>query len=292
MQHIYAYIQLMRWHSPIGALLLLAPVSWALVIAFDGTPPLAITLVFVCGVWFARSLGCVINDMLDKDIDAQVARTKSRPLANKMLTIKQAAIVALLLTAVCVFLLVQLPPHLLAKGAIAGLLLCVYPLMKRVFVLPQLLLALAFSWSIIIVFSAADSTLAWHQLPTQTSCWLLFFANCAWVVAYDTQYAMMDIKDDSKIGVQSSARLFAGAQHGITAALLTTFVLLLFILRDMVVWNKNIFLLVLVAIALWLFYLLRFTRNAHAPSIYARAFKHHAAIGLALTFGMVLSYHL
>ncbi|QIW15398.1 4-hydroxybenzoate polyprenyltransferase [Pasteurellaceae bacterium RH1A] len=207
-----ALTQLMRLDKPIGTLLLLHPTLWALFMAADGFPPINIFLIFVLGVIVMRAAGCVINDYADRHIDGQVKRTNQRPLATGRVTETEAKILfgGLLLMAFC--LVLQLNTYTILLSFIAAGLAVVYPFMKRYTHLPQLVLGMAFGWSIPMAFGAVS-----ESLPLE--CWLLFLANLAWTVAYDTQYAMVDRDDDLRIGVKSTAILFAQYDNKIIALL-------------------------------------------------------------------------
>lgn len=196
-----AYRRLMRIDKPIGSLLLLWPTLWALWLAQISVPPLHVLVVFVLGVFFMRAAGCVINDYADRKIDGHVKRTQSRPLASGTVSEKEAKwlFVILGLISFALVLTMNLMTILLSFGGLA--LAWVYPFMKRYTHLPQVVLGAAFGWAIPMAWAAVS-----ESVPPV--CWLLFFANLAWTVAYDTQYAMVDRDDDLKIGVKSTAILF------------------------------------------------------------------------------------
>lgn len=195
-----AYWQLMRMDRPIGSLLLLWPTLWALIIAAQGVPDLHVLVVFVLGVLLMRSAGCVINDFADRKVDGHVKRTKQRPLPAGIVSTKEAIILFLVL-GVTSFLLVLTMNPLTIQLSFAGIVLAfVYPFMKRYTHLPQLVLALAFSWSIPMAWAAQA-----NELPMVM--WFVFMINAVWTVAYDTQYAMVDRDDDIKIGIKSTAIL-------------------------------------------------------------------------------------
>ncbi len=197
----HAYSRLMRIDRPIGSLLLLWPTYWALWIAAQSTPSLHILIVFTAGVFFMRAAGCVINDFADRHFDGHVERTKHRPLPSGDVTEKEAKILFASLVGLS-FLLVLTLNSMTIWLSIAGLALAwVYPFVKRVSHLPQVVLGAAFGWSIPMAFSAVN-----ESLPLV--CWLLFLVNIIWSVVYDTQYAMVDRNDDLKIGVKSTAILF------------------------------------------------------------------------------------
>lgn len=195
------YWQLARLDKPIGSLLLLWPTLWALWLAADGFPPVSLLLIFIAGVFVMRSAGCVINDYADRHFDGHVKRTASRPLPAGRISTTQALLFFLLLVGIAFFLVWQLNQFTVYLS-IGGLLLAaIYPFMKRVTSLPQLVLGMAFSWSIPMAYGAVAGHLS---LTT----WLLFLANLVWTIAYDTMYAMVDRDDDLKIGVKSTAILF------------------------------------------------------------------------------------
>ncbi|MGQ8820408.1 4-hydroxybenzoate octaprenyltransferase [Bibersteinia trehalosi] len=206
------YIQLMRLDKPIGTLLLLWPTLWALFSAQNGVPDIKILLIFLFGVLLMRSAGCVINDYADRHIDGSVKRTAQRPLATGKVTENEAKALFALLVTVSFFLVLHLNRYTIALSFIAVALAFVYPFMKRYTHLPQFVLGMAFGWSIPMAYGAIQ-----EALPLE--CWLLFFANLAWTVAYDTQYAMVDRDDDLRIGVKSTAILFAQYDNKIIALL-------------------------------------------------------------------------
>lgn len=206
------YGRLMRVDKPIGTYLVIWPMLWALWIAADGHPDGTIVLVFLAGAFLMRSAGCVINDFADRRIDLHVERTRGRPLATGEATPGEALLLFLVLVAVAGVLLLLLNA-LTVKLAFAAVGLAVlYPFMKRYTHLPQLFLGVAFAWSIPMAFAAVNARV---PLPA----WLLLLATVAWVVAYDTMYAMVDREDDLRIGVKSTAILFGRRDRAIIAVL-------------------------------------------------------------------------
>ncbi len=196
-----AFWQLMRLDKPIGTLLLLWPTLWALFLAADGVPDLHVLLVFVLGVLLMRSAGCVINDFADRHFDGRVERTQSRPLPQGRVTEKEALGLFCILVLCSLLLVLTLNPLTLKLSVIALFLAFFYPFMKRYIQVPQLVLGLAFSWSIPMAYAAQSAS-----LPPVA--WMLFLANICWIIAYDTLYAMVDREDDIHIGLKSSAILF------------------------------------------------------------------------------------
>lgn len=223
---LFAYAQLMRIDKPIGSLLLLWPTLWALWIAAKGIPDFTVLAVFTLGVLLMRSAGCVINDFADRKIDGFVERTKNRPLPSGRISSNEAIILFLILASLS-FLLVLTQNSLTIKLSVIGILLAFsYPFMKRVIQIPQFVLGLAFGWSIPMAYAAQA-----NELPTIV--WLLFLINLLWTIAYDTLYAMVDRDDDIKIGVKSTAILFAEKDTLIIALLQFTSLLLLLLLGVM-----------------------------------------------------------
>ncbi len=200
-QRLPDFIALMRLDRPIGIYLLLWPTLWAVWIAGDGNPSAAIVLIFGLGVVLMRSAGCVINDYADRDLDGHVRRTAQRPLATGRISSQEALMLFAILIAAAASLLLFLPTAVFwwSLGAVA--LATSYPFMKRYTYLPQVVLGAAFSWAIPMAFVAQEKT-------PDALCWLLYCANLAWTVAYDTQYAMADREDDVKVGIKSTAILF------------------------------------------------------------------------------------
>ncbi len=196
-----AYWQLARMDKPIGTLLLLWPTLWSVWLASAGSPPLWPLLAMGLGVVLMRAAGCVINDYADRQVDGHVQRTAQRPLPAGQLTARQALVFFALLVGLAFLLVLTLNRQTIALSVVGLLLAVIYPFMKRVTHLPQLVLGLAFSWSIPMAWVAVAND---RTLTT----WLLFGANVLWTIAYDTYYAMVDREDDRRIGVKSTAILF------------------------------------------------------------------------------------
>lgn len=209
---IKPYCLLMRLHKPIGILLLLWPTLWALFIAAHKFPKPHVLFVFIVGVCLMRSAGCVINDFADRQFDGHVARTKKRPMVTGQISPRQAII--LFATLCCAAFLIALTLNWLSilMAIPAVLLATIYPFMKRITQMPQLVLGLAFSWGIPMAFAAQTGFIP-------NIAWLIMLANILWTIAYDTQYAMVDRKDDIKIGIRSTAILFGKYDRAIIALL-------------------------------------------------------------------------
>ena len=192
------YASLMRLDRPIGAWLLYWPCAWSVALAgVDGRWGLFAWLAL--GAFAMRSAGCVYNDIVDRDLDRRVERTRLRPLASGRLSLRSAWLLAALLCLVGVIVLLQLN-RTAALIALASLVpVAAYPFMKRITWWPQAWLGLVFSWGALVGWPAVTGKLEWPAL-------LLWFGSIAWVIGYDTLYAIQDIEDDALVGVKSSAR--------------------------------------------------------------------------------------
>ncbi|MDQ3246359.1 MAG: 4-hydroxybenzoate octaprenyltransferase [Pseudomonadota bacterium] len=192
------FASLMRLDRPIGTWLLFWPCAWSVALA-GAEGGWALLLWLALGAFAMRSAGCVYNDIIDRDLDAEVERTRLRPLASGRVSLRGAWVQVALLCAVGLLVLWQLPlvAQLIALASIAPV--AAYPFMKRITWWPQAWLGLVFSWGALVGWPAVTGSLAWPPL-------LLWFGSIAWVVGYDTIYAIQDIEDDALVGVKSSAR--------------------------------------------------------------------------------------
>ena len=203
------YLDLIRWNRPAGWLLLLWPTLSALWIAADGFPGWHLLAVFGLGTVLMRSAGCCINDVADREFDRHVERTAQRPVTRGAVTVKEAlALGAVLALAAFVLVLTTNAPTVLLSVA-ALVLTLVYPYAKRFVSMPQAVLGVAFSFGIPMAFAAVQGGNAWSLDAVRAAlpwpAWLLLTSNLFWVLAYDTEYAMVDRDDDLKIGMKTSA---------------------------------------------------------------------------------------
>ena len=200
-ERLDAYERLMRLDKPIGTLLLLWPTLSALWLAADGAPRASTVLVFCVGTLVMRSAGCAMNDWADRDFDAHVARTAARPLAARIIAPREALVVAGV-GACAAFLLVLMLSRAAMLWSVPALVIAIaYPFFKRFFAVPQLFLGVAFSFGIPMAYAAV-------QDAVPPIAWVVLAVNLFWVVAYDTEYAMVDRADDVKIGIRTSALTF------------------------------------------------------------------------------------
>lgn len=218
MQH---YIQLMRLDKPIGIWLVFFPAAWG--VAFAGGPDIAVLIVtMLIGATLMRSAGCIINDLADRTLDAQVERTKNRPLASGAIKPWQAILLLIVLLALACATACTLPFTWLPLAAIALPLIVLYPFMKRITWWPQVFLGLTFNLGVLFGWVATGITF----FP---AAFVLYAAAVCWTLGYDTIYAVQDMADDEKIGIRSTARrigtahlrMFVAACYGVMLALLT-----------------------------------------------------------------------
>lgn len=221
---INAYLKLIRFDKPVGTLLLLWPTLMAVMLSSNGSPKISILIVFILGVFLTRSAGCAINDYADSEFDKKVERTKSRPLAAKIISKKEALLVCGVLSFIAFLMAVSFLKLSTILMCIPALFLFVlYPFTKRFFTYPQFILSIAFSFGILMAFVQNLDYIT-------TSGWLLFLANLCWVFGYDTIYAMVDLSDDLKIGIKTSAISLGGSVVKAVAVAYTLFVFFMVLL--------------------------------------------------------------
>ncbi|MCO8066463.1 4-hydroxybenzoate octaprenyltransferase [Acinetobacter schindleri] len=280
-ERLSAYYYLCRFDKPIGTELVFWPTMWALWVAAKGIPDLSILILMILGVILMRAAGCAINDFADRKVDAHVERTKTRPLATGIISGKEAVMVFLVLVAASACLLFFLPIETFYWSFGALFLAFIYPFMKRYTHLPQVFLGAAFSWSIPMAYTAVGQT------PDLT-CWLLYFGNLAWTVAYDTQYAITDREYDLKIGVKSTAILFGHHDIQIISALQAVSIGLI----AAALWLENLLLpfglAALIVVAIDFIYQWYKTRDRD-PQWCFWAFRHNRWIGLLIFCGIFMA---
>ncbi|KKO49628.1 4-hydroxybenzoate polyprenyltransferase [Arsukibacterium sp. MJ3] len=274
------YRLLMRLDKPIGIYLLLWPTWWALWLAAEGTPDIALLLIFTLGVILMRSAGCVINDYADRHVDGLVERTAQRPLAQGRVTATEAIQLFLVLIALSASLLVWLNWQTVVLSLVALFLAAAYPFMKRYTHLPQLVLGAAFSWGMPMAFMAIQL-----QLPALV--WYLYLANMLWTVAYDTYYALVDQPDDVKAGIKSTAILF-GKQALPVIVLLQLVTLLLLGYVGLLAQLSLIYYVALLCSGLAFFYQYRLAVKSRVGCF--QAFLHNHYVGLLVFTGIALHY--
>lgn len=196
-----AVIRLLRWNKPAGRLILMIPALWAVFLAAGGTPPLPLVGVIILGSLATSAAGCVVNDLWDRDIDPEVERTRERPIASRKLSIATGIAVAFISFCCAGILALYLNPLSFALCVAAVPVIIGYPLAKRVFPVPQLVLSIAWGFAVLISWTAAVGELS-------AIAWILWGATVLWTLGFDTVYAMSDREDDLRLGVNSSAIFF------------------------------------------------------------------------------------
>ncbi len=223
-----AYERLVRLDRPIGILLLLWPTLWALWLTRGAAPPPMVLWLFVLGTIVTRSAGCAVNDFADRKLDAEVKRTRDRPLAAGAIRPWEAIAVAVVLGAGALAIVLQFNRLTVLLSFAAVAITVIYPFLKRFFWMPQAWLGIAFGFGIPMAFAAQV-----NHVPALA--WALLAANIAWTIAYDTEYAMVDRDDDVRIGMRTSAILFGRYD---VAAVMACYALFLAIMAAIGVWQR------------------------------------------------------
>jgi 4-hydroxybenzoate polyprenyltransferase len=273
-------LRLLRWDKPAGRLILMIPALWAVILAARGTPPLPLVGVIVLGTLATSAAGCVINDLWDRDIDPRVQRTRNRPLASRALSLKTGIVVALV-TLFCAWgLSLYLNPLSFWLCVAAVPVIMLYPLAKRVFPVPQMVLAIAWGFAVLISWTAVTG---YFELAT----WLLWGATIFWTLGFDTVYAMADREDDRRIGVRSSALFFGSRAAEAVGMFFLGTVLLLASTAEVLNLGHSFWLLLAIATLVWMFHYTRLRPPNPDPSVYGRIFRQNVWIGFLLLAGMI-----
>ena len=275
-----AYIRLMRLNKPIGVYLLLWPTYWALFLSAKGWPDIDLLIIFTLGVLVMRSAGCVINDYADRNIDQNIARTKDRPLITGEVS-PESALRLFVFLLIIAFGLVLLTNALTIKLSLIALALAtLYPFTKRWTHLPQVVLGVAFGMSVPMAFSAQTGS-----IPLSAA-WI-FLATIVWTLIYDTFYAMADRDEDIKIGVKSTAILFAKYDQ-----IFITFLQIILIIVFVVIGNLfdlgSIYYFSLVIILIFMIYH-QLLMKKRQKELFFKAFLNNNFIGMTAFIGIFLS---
>jgi len=275
------YLRLARLDRPIGSWLLLMPCWWSVGLAGMQTgrlPSLWHIVLFFIGAFAMRGAGCTWNDLVDRDLDTKVERTRSRPIPSKQVTVAQATVFMLALALVGLAVLLQFNRFTVMTGLASLLVVAIYPFMKRITYWPQIVLGLAFSWGALMGWPAAFGRLDWQPL-------VLYAGSISWVIGYDTIYAHQDREDDLMIGIKSTALLFGDNTQPILAGFYAGAVLLIGA-AGLMAGGSLVFLLGLIAFAVhlaWQVMRLDINDSAHCLML----FKSNRDAGLIL-FGAML----
>ena len=268
MTKLNSYLSLIRFYNPIGFWLLLWPGLWGLFLSNNFN--IENFTIVVLGSFLTRSLGCAINDFLDKDFDKNVERTKSRPIASKDLSLSEAGIFIVILASICIFLLMQTNPFTIKLVSYFAIpMIIFYPLMKRFLAMPQLFLGATFGLSLPISYSIAESTVNIEVI-------FLYIGCIFWIIAYDTYYALCDIQDDKKLSLNSSAIFFGNDTQ---KAVILFSMLFLGVIITLAIKNSS---LILGAGAIFLLYQIFLQNKLSKANKNLDAFKANSHIGLVI----------
>ena len=277
-----AYKRLMRMDKPIGTFLLLWPTLWALWLASAGHPDWTVVAIFTLGTFLMRSAGCVINDIADRNFDGHVERTHLRPLVSGEVSVKEALTLAAGLSLLAFGLVLTLNGLTILLSLPALLLAITYPYTKRFFAFPQAYLGIAFGFGIPMAFAAVQSA-----VPSEA--WLMLLANVCWSLAYDTEYAMVDRKDDLRIGIRSTAITFGRFD----VAWIMGFYMLMLALMGYVGHVLNVawpYYFGLMSALGVVFYHYQLIKNREDAKCF-KAFLHNNWLGAILFFGILINYY-
>ena len=282
MHHIKILIDLTRLNKPIGFMLLFWPCSWGLAYAYLDNQNLNILIHFIIlfflGSVLMRSAGCIFNDIIDKDFDKKVKRTKSRPIASGKISIKQAFIYVLILCATAFLILLQFNKLTIVLGISSMFLAFSYPFMKRFTYWPQLFLGITFNWGIVMAWAAVTNVISQEII-------VLYISAIFWTLGYDTIYGAQDMSEDEIIGLKSTSikfknniKLFLGISYLITMILMT------YLFNTYIGINFFTFLLIIFSGSL---YYQVFMFNKKSPKNILKLFKLNNFSGLILFLGIM-----
>ena len=281
MQQLKIFIELTRLNKPIGFMLLFWPCSWGLAYAYYFNNTFNVFLyylvLFFLGSVLMRSAGCIFNDIVDKDFDKKVSRTKKRPIAAGKITVKQSLIYVLFLCLIAFFILIQFNSFTIVLGMGSMLLAFAYPFMKRFTYWPQLFLGITFNWGIIMSWAAINGDISLNIL-------ILYTSAIFWTLGYDTIYGAQDMSDDEIIGLKSTSIKFKNNIGLFVSLSYFIFVFLIFFLFKNFLGN-NLFTLILILFSLSLFYQLLLLKDRKSDN-YLKLFKLNNYTGLLLFLGI------
>ena len=277
MHQFKIFKDLTRLNKPIGFMLLFWPCSWGLAFAYDSSQNINLYLyylaLFFIGSVLMRSAGCIFNDIVDKDIDKKVSRTKKRPLASGKITVQQSIVYVLILCGLAFLVLIQFNFLTIILGMSSMFLAFAYPFMKRITYWPQLFLGITFNWGIIMAWCSINESVNLEVL-------ILYLSAIFWTLGYDTIYGAQDMSDDEIIGLKSTAIKFKeNIKLFLSFSYLMCIVLIVYLFNDYI--GKNIFTALLITFILTLiFQLVKFKKNIRTN--YLKLFKFNNYSGFLL----------
>ena len=281
MSHFKIFIELTRLNKPIGFMLLFWPCSWGLAYAYSINQNLSLflhyLLLFFLGSVLMRSAGCIVNDIVDKDFDKKVFRTKRRPIASERISISKSLIYVIILCLVAFLILLQFNLLTILLGMSSMILAFSYPFMKRFTYWPQLFLGLTFNWGIIMAWTSMNNVISFEIV-------LLYIAAIFWTLGYDTIYGAQDIADDEVIGLKSTSIKFKkNIKFFVCISYLITSALLIILFFEKIGKNMFSFLLLLFVVSL-IYQVINFNKNAPKTCLKTFKFNNYSGLLLFLSF--------
>ena len=279
---IKLFIELTRLNKPIGIMLLFWPCSWGLAYAYSYTKNLNqflfYLLLFFLGSVLMRSAGCIINDIVDKDYDKKVKRTKQRPIAANLVSVTQALIYSALLCLVAFFILIQFNKLTIILGLSSMLLAFSYPFMKRITYWPQLFLGITFNWGLIMAWAASTNYISQEII-------IFYLSAIFWTLGYDTIYGAQDIRDDEIIGVKSTSIKFKKSiRQFVSINYLLSSLLIIYLIKNELGFNFLTFFMVIFILSL--VYQIQIFDKTN-PQSCLKAFKSNNFSGLSMFLGIL-----
>ena len=284
MEQLKLFIELTRLKKPIGFMLLFWPCAWGLTLAYDFSNNLdsyfIYLLLFFLGAVFMRSAGCIVNDILDKDFDKRVLRTKNRPIASNQVSIKIALLLAAMFCLLSFLILINFNKYtvLLALGSMP--LAFSYPLMKRYTYWPQLFLGITFNYGLILGWTSIKGQL--DIVPI-----LIYIGAIFWTLGYDTIYGFQDIKDDEIIGLKSTSVKFESNPYIFLALCFSIFIILIASTGYIMSLSSKFFFFVLL-IFIHMFYFQLFKLNINNPNSCLHIFKSNNFLGFLIYIALII----
>ena len=277
MEHLKIFINLTRLNKPIGFMLLFWPCAWGLVYAYTIKPDIKLfiyyLILFFCGSVLMRSAGCIFNDIVDKDFDKIVERTKQRPIASGRISIIHSSIYVLTLCVIAFLILIQFNYLTIFLGLGSMFLAFAYPFMKRITYWPQLFLGLTFNWGMIMGYASIMNVISFEIL-------LLYISAIFWTLGYDTIYGVQDLVDDEIIGIKSTAIKFKkNIKLFVSSCYLISSVLIIILFYEIIGINITTF-LILIFFSTLVYQIKIFEKER--PEICLKAFKMNNFSGLIL----------
>ena len=280
MHHLKIFIDLTRLNKPIGFMLLFWPCSWGLIYAYNFNQNINILIyyliLFFLGSVFMRSAGCIFNDIVDKDFDRKVERTKQRPITSGKVSVKLALLYTSILCLAAFLILIQFNIFTIFLGMFSMLLAFSYPFMKRITYWPQLFLGLTFNWGIIMAWTAMNLDISFEII-------LLYIAAIFWTLGYDTIYGVQDMSDDEIIGLKSTSIKFKkNLKIFITSCYLISSIIIIFLFRENIDFNLLTIFLSLFVLSLF-YQILKFKTEDAKTCLEAFKFNNISGFLLSLT---------